>query len=66
MSYETITFEVAAAIATITLDRPDNANALNARMAEELFDVSIRCASGRSRSLESTCCYHIEEVLRHE
>ena len=45
MSYETIDFDIAGGVATITLNRPENANALNLRMAEELFDVSIRCAS---------------------
>lgn len=43
MSYETLTFGVADNIATITLNRPDNANALNARMAEEIHEVSIEC-----------------------
>ncbi|MEM7268962.1 MAG: enoyl-CoA hydratase/isomerase family protein [Pseudomonadota bacterium] len=43
MTYETMTYEVADNIATITLNRPDNANALNAKMAEELFDVSVKC-----------------------
>lgn len=43
MSYETLNFEIADNIATITLNRPDNANALNAKMAEELHKVSIIC-----------------------
>ncbi len=41
--YETMNFEIKDKVATITLDRPDNANALNAQMARELFEVSIRC-----------------------
>ncbi len=44
MSYQTLRFEVADSIATITIDRPDDANALNARMAAELHDVALRCA----------------------
>lgn len=47
MSYETLTYEVADGVATITLNRPDNANALNARMAREIFDVAVRCAADR-------------------
>lgn len=43
MSYETLTFEIADNIAIITLNRPDNANALNAKMAEEIHDVAIEC-----------------------
>ena len=45
MSYETITFETASNVATITINRPDDANALNAQMARELYDVSVRCAT---------------------
>ena len=43
MSFETLTFDIAENIATITLNRPDNANALNAKMAEEIHEVSIEC-----------------------
>ncbi|MGI9522630.1 MAG: enoyl-CoA hydratase/isomerase family protein [Hyphomicrobiaceae bacterium] len=45
MSYNTITYDITENIATITLNRPDDANALNAEMAREMRDVSIRCGS---------------------
>lgn len=48
MSYETLEFEKSGGLATITLNRPDSANALNARMARELFEVSMRCATDDS------------------
>lgn len=43
MTYQTLTFDVADGIATIVLDRPDNANALVREMSEELFDVAVTC-----------------------
>ncbi|MEL6946309.1 MAG: enoyl-CoA hydratase-related protein [Pseudomonadota bacterium] len=43
MTFETITFTVGDGIATITLNRPDNANALSERMAEELLAVALEC-----------------------
>ena len=45
MSYETMRFNVADQIATITLSRPDAANSLNSKMAEELHEVATHCAS---------------------
>ena len=45
MAYETIKFGVEDQIATITLSRPNNANALNLKMAEELHEVSIVCCT---------------------
>ena len=45
MTYETLKFDVADNIATITLSRPDNANALNLKMAEELHAVAIVCST---------------------
>ena len=43
MDYETLIFDVDGPIATITLNRPESANALDLQMARELVDVSIRC-----------------------
>lgn len=43
MSYETLLFEIQDQVAKITINRPDAANSLNLKMAEELLDVSIRC-----------------------
>ena len=54
MPYETIEFELSDAIATITINRPDNANALNLKMAEELFDASVRCTHDGVRAVLMT------------
>ncbi len=43
MDYETLLFDICEGVATITLNRPDNANALTLQMARDLFDVSMRC-----------------------
>lgn len=45
MDYETLKFTINDNIATITLSRPDNANALNYKMAEELHEISIACCT---------------------
>ena len=45
MAYETLKFEVTDNVGVITLDRPDAANSLNKVMADELFDVAVRCDS---------------------
>ena len=43
MSYQTLLFDIAEGIATVTLNRPQSYNALDLAMARELMDVSIRC-----------------------
>jgi len=43
MTYETVLFETSDAVATITMNRPDEANALNLTMARELAELSILC-----------------------
>ncbi len=48
MDYSTITFEVQDRIATVRLNRPDNANALNIDMSRELMQAAIRCSEDRA------------------
>jgi 2-(1,2-epoxy-1,2-dihydrophenyl)acetyl-CoA isomerase len=43
MTYETLIFETTDSIATITLNRPDAANAMNPLMARELSAIAIKC-----------------------
>lgn len=43
MPYETITLEVDAGVGIITLNRPDEMNALNGQMAQDLFDAAMTC-----------------------
>lgn len=43
MTYETMNFDVRDAVAHITLNRPDAANALNQKMAEDMFQAAVRC-----------------------
>ena len=45
MDFETITFERDGAAAIITLNRPDAANSLNAKMSEELVKIATHCDS---------------------
>lgn len=48
MSYQFLTYEVAAGIATVTLNRPDVYNALNDEIKVELQDVMKACAKDES------------------
>ena len=43
MSYDTLLFAVADGVATITINRPDAANAMSPQCAAELADVALRC-----------------------
>ena len=45
MKYETLKFELAGAVATITLHRPDVANAFNQQLADELLDAAEQCSN---------------------
>jgi len=45
MKFETLLFDVKENVATITLNRPDDANALNDQMADDLFAASILCTT---------------------
>ncbi len=43
MTNETVLFDVSDNVATITMNRPDAANALSLTMAKELAEIAIRC-----------------------
>lgn len=43
MSYETVVLNLSEGVATITMNRPTAANALNLVMAKELGELAIRC-----------------------
>ena len=45
MAYETLKFDVADQIATITFSRPEAANSLSLKMSDELHAVATHCAS---------------------
>lgn len=48
MAYETILYDVADQIATITLNRPDKMNAFTAKMGAEIGDAMLRADDDRS------------------
>ena len=43
MPYSTLLFDVSHGVATITLNRPDAANAMNDALVRDLSDAAIRC-----------------------
>ena len=45
MKYETLKFELSGAVATITLQRPDAANAFNQQLADELLAAAEQCST---------------------
>lgn len=47
MSYETILFDINEGVATITLNRPDKYNALNAQMYAEIQDALKQCTRNK-------------------
>lgn len=48
---QTLDYALDGGVAEITMNRPDNANALNARMAAALFDGARRAESERARAI---------------
>ena len=48
MKFETVFFEIKDRVGTLTMNRPDEANALNAKMAKELFEISVLCSRDKS------------------
>lgn len=51
MDYETILWTHEDGVVEITMNRPQNANALNARMSDELFDAACRCEAEGARAV---------------
>lgn len=43
MAYETLALDISEGVATLTLNRPDNANTINPSMGRELSEVALRC-----------------------
>jgi 2-(1,2-epoxy-1,2-dihydrophenyl)acetyl-CoA isomerase len=43
MELENLRFEMADGVATVTLNRPDAANAIDLALGRELMQVAIRC-----------------------
>lgn len=51
MDYQTLLWSHENGVAEITMNRPDNANALSARMSDELFDAACRCEAEGARAV---------------
>jgi methylglutaconyl-CoA hydratase len=51
MPYQTLTFETAGEIATITLNRPDKRNAISSDMIADLFSAFTKVEASRARVL---------------
>lgn len=51
MTYETILWTLENGVAEITMNRPESANALNAKMSDELFDAACRCEAEGARAV---------------
>lgn len=45
MSYETVVFEITNGVATITMNRPNEANTVNQLFSDELSNIAIECDS---------------------
>ena len=54
MAYQTIIFEIADAVATLALNRPDKLNAFTGEMHEELRDALAATREGGARVLVIT------------
>jgi 2-(1,2-epoxy-1,2-dihydrophenyl)acetyl-CoA isomerase len=48
MDYKTILLDVRDGVASLTLNRPDAANALNLELSQELYDAMLRCDEDRA------------------
>ena len=54
MAYATLGFEIAADVATITLNRPESLNAMNMEMCRELMSAALDCEEAQVRAVVVT------------